>query len=472
MILITQHWNFDSKRKNDILTVMMQNLKCTLITKIYIFLEYGAPKLLNHNKIQYIENTERISYYDMFEFCNKNFTDICIVANADISFNETLLETQHVVFNKTVIALSSYDFYTQTINEWSYDSFIFRPLSIPKSEYRIGEQFSDLKFSKNLIDSGLQLINPSNSIITYHNDSVIKLKDAKQLEMYYFSIPHKAKENTTVINNHKEMSRNIAALPKPKLPQNNQANSIFVNKKIAVILHLYFQDLWEEFYSYLSNLNGYNFQLFISLVKGSCSEGQMSWIKKEIIDKYPNAIILIVENKGLDIGGFLQCFKYIIQNGLNYDYILKIHSKKSLKSSAEAQGAQFGAGWRKRLIDPLLGSPVNINTCLTIINRNDIGIVSQLNNISNFIGHNTNELTILKSMLGVNNGGQFIAGTMFWIKFSTVAHYLNNVIIIDNIYNMLENGYVTDQTSGTYTHSMERIFGYMATDLNQKIVST
>lgn len=64
--------------------------------------------------------------------------------------------------------------------------------------------------------------------------------------------------------------------------------------------------------------------------------------KKNILSKIPTAIIIIIENKGMDIGGFLKSVEYIIKNKLNnkkYFYI-KLHTKSDLN-------------WRKQLINPI-----------------------------------------------------------------------------------------------------------------------
>ena len=45
------------------------------------------------------------------------------------------------------------------------------------------------------------------------------------------------------------------------------------------------------------------------------------------MDDYPNSHILIIPNKGMDIGGFFYALKDIFSKNYSYRYILKLHTK-------------------------------------------------------------------------------------------------------------------------------------------------
>jgi len=57
----------------------------------------------------------------------------------------------------------------------------------------------------------------------------------------------------------------------------------------------------------------------------------------------------------------------------------------------------------------------------------------------------------------------FIAGTMFWIRSEIIRNFFS-VYPALKCREMLEEGNFTDQYDGTYTHSWERIFCWLAND--------
>ena len=85
--------------------------------------------------------------------------------------------------------------------------------------------------------------------------------------------------------------------------------------KTAIILHLYYTDLWTEFRDKLLNLDN-NFDLYISLTNGNKN------IEDDVKNSFPNAKIFWFDDKGLDIGPFFHILKHFIENDLKnmYEY--------------------------------------------------------------------------------------------------------------------------------------------------------
>jgi lipopolysaccharide biosynthesis protein len=233
--------------------------------------------------------------------------------------------------------------------------------------------------------------------------------------------------------------------------------------KIAVVLHLYYIDLWDEFCNGLKKFNGIEFDLYVSLTIGSTSSHELDLIRTQISKEFPRTQFYILENKGLDVGSFLIILKSMIQNEKEYDYILKLHSKKSVKSC----GPIRGDSWRKQLCEPLFH---NIENILTFFSRNNnVGMIGSKAHLYNIEGTNAILISQLKDLLGITTEQKaFIGGTMFWIKYSILTNYLT-VERIQKIYDLLEEGYFIDLHQGKFTHAMERVFGYMVLDNNHLI---
>src|SRR5919197_4558736 len=92
----------------------------------------------------------------------------------------------------------------------------------------------------------------------------------------------------------------------------------------CVILHMYYPEMWDEILFYLSNLDK-QFDLFVTMPY------EVNISESMIRAHFPNARIYRCENRGRDIAPFLTIFSAIAK--LDYKYICKIHTKKSVHIS-------------------------------------------------------------------------------------------------------------------------------------------
>lgn len=100
----------------------------------------------------------------------------------------------------------------------------------------------------------------------------------------------------------------------------NQTQSKVVKKHAtAVVLHLFYTELFEEIRANLDFL-GNEFDLYVSVPKKRAS------FVETIKNYYPDAHVLKVENRGRDLAPFLEFLKVILP--LDYEILLKIHTKE------------------------------------------------------------------------------------------------------------------------------------------------
>jgi|GEM_PF-5932189 len=253
-------------------------------------------------------------------------------------------------------------------------------------------------------------------------------------------------------------------------------NNAEVKLKIAVLCHLFYIDLWPEIRQYLKNIE-MPFDLYINLVKESASIAELEAVKYEIEGFHPGAVIIISENRGLDIGGTLKLIQVVSDNKREYDLFLKIHTKKSKKSTTK----EVGRRWRLELLNSLLGSPYIVNGIVTLFRENEnIGMIGP-------------KTWLIKAKddfhfaVGINEPGiheicrkfnikkdihdlEFIGGTMFWIDARVIADKLKS-LDINSIVNNMEPGYFIDNRMSTITHSLERVFGLMILESGKEIVT-
>jgi hypothetical protein len=250
-------------------------------------------------------------------------------------------------------------------------------------------------------------------------------------------------------------------------------------KKIAVLLHLYYLDLWDEIFNKLKKIDA-NVDIYVNLVKGSVDDDTLSIFVKNI-SSLPNIKIFISENVGLDIGGTLIMFDDILKNNKQYDYLLKLHGKKSIHSGRDKQNKQIwekhGEDWRNNLIDPILGEIDNINNTLSLFdNSKEIGMIGSKSTILSinhpFALRNMTFISDYSKKMNINvnlNEIIFVAGTMFWVRFDIFKKYFT-LLSPSDIFSELESGSFTDAKGETRTHALERVFGLMVLNENMKIV--
>jgi hypothetical protein len=234
--------------------------------------------------------------------------------------------------------------------------------------------------------------------------------------------------------------------------------------KVASICHIYYEDLLEEITDKLNNLKNtdLNVDYYFSLTENSSTNIQKEWVKNYLNNKFPGCKIYILPNKGLDIGAFFKVIEDIYH--LKYDFLIKTHTKKSLKTS----GKYFGNMWRNNLLSMLDNIPVAIKHMeageYMMGSRKWIIPVKNDNLNSNLIEN-------VKKDLNIEHGDQFIGGTMFFINFFILKKYftLNK---IKEYYDKMEENYIFQTNSNDseyYTHTLERIFGIIIGNENKRI---
>jgi hypothetical protein len=232
---------------------------------------------------------------------------------------------------------------------------------------------------------------------------------------------------------------------------------------VDVYLWLYHTDLWNEFCGVLSPIKE-----DIVLHLGLCHDTQ----SKEIISlaelEFPNLHISHHANAGADILPFITDFT---NNPCKQDIFLKIHSKKSRLMNK--------IDWRKILLHSLIGNNGNnFHTNIRRIKTNKkIGLISHRGLLfNNQEGPNSSKIDEILQYYQISKNSiikkVFAAGTMFIGNSSLYSNILNqdSINYLDPLLSK-EMGYVTDTTGAKYSHSLERIFGYICEYYNFTIDS-
>lgn len=219
---------------------------------------------------------------------------------------------------------------------------------------------------------------------------------------------------------------------------------------LAIFLHLGNPTLWKEFHLILKNVynygrkNNYTVDLYIS--HQISDDNDLNHIKA----LYPN-VILIYSLLGMDIGGQLLMTKKAIELGKDYDYILKIHTKRDIF-------------WRFMLLEPLCISEEIIGRAINHFNGDPtIGMIGTRKYTVQYPSDVWNR-EIVKEFLdswnmNITDDMAFIGGTMFWFRWKVMKNFIEDKKIdLQLEYEKFQPGYVNNDTP-TVVHSWERIFG-------------
>lgn len=237
-------------------------------------------------------------------------------------------------------------------------------------------------------------------------------------------------------------------LPTPAWMQPREVRAPAERPRIAVILHLYYPDVWPEIRDALRNIPE-PFQLFASL-----SDTADEACRGDILEAFPNATLRSFENRGRDIGPFVEMLAD--SEVCDYDIVCKIHSKKSAHRVD-------GERWRGRLLDGLLGSPARVREILDVFEQNEqvgiLGAAESVDRSAESWGSNRETMRALLRQLGLPRHAlrlEFFAGSMFWFRPAALG------ILRDLGYRLAHFEPERGQLDGTLHHALERVFPLVA----------
>ncbi len=232
-----------------------------------------------------------------------------------------------------------------------------------------------------------------------------------------------------------------------------------VDKKVAVIAHLFYPELFEYSFSYLKNIPT-EYHIYITT-----SSDEKKNILMNMIEKYnlKNTQVRMVNSRGRDLSAFLVGCKDFI---LDYDFVCFIHDKRSVQKEFPSIGTQFS----DILWESMLQSTDYIRNIVNHLEQNDnLGLLVPLNVYhGSYFASSTNYWTICfdKTLEVAEDLGLEVrieedkppvsVGTVFWCKTDA----LKTLITKDwNYEDFLGEPLPND---GSISHALERIIPYVA----------
>ena len=232
--------------------------------------------------------------------------------------------------------------------------------------------------------------------------------------------------------------------------------------KILVHLHLFYQEMLPEMLTLLRSLDGYEYDLFATVVNAAPET------LAELRRFKPDVTVIDVENRGYDVAPFIKVLQLADLN--RYDYVIKLHTKQTLKRRAWLKNISFvGDGWRKLLVG-FMSSPEQLRQTLALFRNPETGMVSHYNLIIKAGREdrlaNTRADKMLAEMGLQTKERCFVAGTMFIVRAELLLPLKEYPCRMGDF-----EPYSREKSGGTLAHVYERLFGYVVTAQGKKIVS-
>lgn len=236
--------------------------------------------------------------------------------------------------------------------------------------------------------------------------------------------------------------------PIPRFPEIRVDDRPSPPAPVAVVVHLYYADLWPELAAALA-AQSFAFDLFVTVTAG---RSDIVCLTQDIQARFPKACIWEMPNHGRDIWPFV----YLVNSGLLTPYraVCKLHTKKSPHRSD-------GDAWRQTLIGGILG--VDGTARLTrFLKDPQAGFWvadGHRHHGDTWWGTNRPRATELLARIGITANAAplvFPAGSIYWVKPGILGLIRQMRLTVGDF--EPEQALV----DGTTAHALERAFGYLA----------
>ncbi|HWR39062.1 MAG TPA: rhamnan synthesis F family protein [Patescibacteria group bacterium] len=245
----------------------------------------------------------------------------------------------------------------------------------------------------------------------------------------------------------------------------SQSQQKMTPHSVAVVLHMYYPDLWSEIRDYLDNIPE-PFDLHVTI-----SEKVRLRDLRKIVEFNPDSIFYQFINRGRDIAPFLQLMHLPVWD--KYKAVCKIHTKKSPHIHAGLNwNYPNGTEWRKVLYGELLGSREQIRTVLNVFHQNtSVGLIAPQGNLfeyGEFVGANRQNIMSVQEQIGIREADlcDFCAGSMFWFRPESLGLLRAAKLGMDDF--PPEQGNI----DGTLAHAIERLFTACVRKKGYRVITT
>lgn len=219
------------------------------------------------------------------------------------------------------------------------------------------------------------------------------------------------------------------------------------DKRILVVLHLFYMNSWDAIKLYLNNLKAYKFDLIVTCVDGNYNHDVLEKIKKYHV----GTKFFIYPNQGFDIGPFVDVISKIDIS--KYDIVFKLHSKGIHRKFIFIYNQIFkNNDWFCNLYNGILGAYTVHKVIKEFSADKKVGLVASKNLIIHDPKHKidfTNQIANMYN-IKIKPDYQYVAGSCFAVRAKCLGQIKNLNLNIDSFAPTVRGVF-------SLAHAMERI---------------
>lgn len=224
--------------------------------------------------------------------------------------------------------------------------------------------------------------------------------------------------------------------------------------RVAIVIHVFYLDLWPEIKSYLSILPA---EMDVHI---TCCSENYDQVSAAVKSDVPNAEFHLLPNEGMDVLPFLRLIPELKKRG--YGLVCKLHTKRGC--------GPHGAIWRHHLLRNLVGDQRMIHGALKAFEGNpELALAgpADLYMSGEFLMYNNRpKLEAIHRQLETGRpfpeDWGFFAGSMFWARINAIAPIADAADRIAIAYRNDSQHAVNGD--GGLAHALERAIGWASRD--------
>lgn len=221
-----------------------------------------------------------------------------------------------------------------------------------------------------------------------------------------------------------------------------------------VHIHVFYEEMWQELKEHLTCLNSHSSEIWITVPNGSMIQ------ESHILQDFPGAHILHVDNRGYDIAPFVEVLKRVDLS--QFRYCIKLHTKRDMPAPAHVGCVDVsGSKWRHLLLSFLKKD--NLALTLQAFDRNEkLGMVGHHALICSKEPEDyrawaqSRQWIQMLTPCPAPHTSKFIAGSMFICRAPLMAKYRD--ILADTEFEVPSR-----EHPSTISHAAERLLGHIIT---------
>ena len=158
------------QRNTEFAQALQKNIECKHIDNIVVFADQTFD-VYKHEKIKHIPTKHRMTYAKFFEFANQ-LSSICIIANSDVYFDESLKYVTNIDKEK-FLCLSRWNdnkldhHATMSQDAWIFNKQIPQKM-IESSDFFLGELRCDNRIAYHAMMNQFEILNPCLLVKVHH----------------------------------------------------------------------------------------------------------------------------------------------------------------------------------------------------------------------------------------------------------------------------------------------------------------